>query len=144
MSAKWKSKIVKIGEPEIVHVLTWPPKQWPRPVTGGDEKKVYREAWAPKLPYVTKVRGIWTFIGLDVGDIVEADISVYTRSYPLVLRSMHKEAVTSYDAWQFNAVNFAWPLRRVRVSVLCRAAKNQVSGELAARIHYGVIVIGEI
>ena len=139
--AKWRSKIV---ENEVCHVLEWPANQWPRVVEGGDEKKVYREAWAPKLPYATRAGGIWTFIGLDVGDIVEADISVYTRGYPLVLRSMHKEAVASYDAWQFNAMSFAWPLKRIRVAVVCRAGRNQILKRLSARIHYGLIVVGEI
>lgn len=51
------------------------------------------------------VTRIWSFIGVDQGDLGEfsVDVSAPERVYQ---RSMHKETLSNYEAWEYLDVNF--------------------------------------
>ena len=149
METKWMEMEIKWKKSEtennlIAQTMEFPDKYWPVPIFGGDEKNVFRRSWKTSLSATTIPKGIWTFIGLDRGDIVEGDIEVWTqKGLPLVLRSFHKEALGNFDAWQFNPIEYIGPIRRLRVGTTCRVnGKNVIHGGLQARFHIGIIIVG--
>lgn len=128
----------------VSQAMLFPKGFWPITVRGGDEVHVWKRSWKTTLNVEVEPIGVWTFIGLDRGDIVEADVEVYTENgTPLVLRSVHKETLAMYDAWQYNKVREVGGVRLVKVFMSCRAGVNELLGDrLSARIHFGVIIIG--
>ncbi len=148
MEIKWKAS--KSHGNIITQTMEWPKKYWPQTVFGGSEQNVYRRSWLSTLDTEIRPLDIWTFIGLDRGDIVEADVEVYTeKGIPLVLRSLHKEVSGIFDAWQHNCLPYLEPIRIIRVVATCRVNGRNVFGRnvllhkrLEARFHLGVIIIG--
>ena len=129
----------------ITQTMIWPKDYWPVEVQAGSEKYVFRRSWKTTLAEEVGIIRIWTFIGVDCGDIVEADIEVYSRQgTPLVLRSKHKEIPSDYDAWKPYDINANIVTRRLRVALTCRAGRNTIlDNRYYARVHYGIIVIGQ-
>ena len=129
----------------VSQAMIFPKGYWPITVKGGSEAETWKRTWQTTLNVKVEPVGVWTFIGMDRGDIVEADVEVYTQNgTPIVLRSVHKEVPATYDAWQYNKVDEVGGVRQVKVFMACRVnGKNlHLDDRLSARIHYGVIIIG--
>jgi hypothetical protein len=144
MEIKWRPN--KTKGTLVVQTMVFPDNYWPVIVFGGCEDNVFRRSWWTSLSTKIIPQGIWTFIGLDRGNIVEADIEVYTQEdIPLVLRSLHKETLGNYDAWQYNSIDYVGATQVVKVAVTCRVnGKNlTLPRQLQARFHVGVVLIGE-
>jgi hypothetical protein len=102
------------------------------------EEKVYR--WNNIVKFNGYLAIIWSFQGLDRGDIVEMDTEVWDHdlNFPLYLSSTHKEDLGNFDAWDhhYPVVNVDY----VRISFLCRYngpnALNPSKGYV--RPHWGV------
>ena len=139
---KWESH--QAGD-LIVQTLVWPDGYWPVIVQGGKESLVLRRSWRTRMPVPMSPVGVWTFIGLDRGDIVEADIDVYgPKGIPLAHRSMHKEGMISYDAWRYCPIGAMGALRRIRLDIVCRVngINEHLGNRLSARVHYGLQIVG--
>lgn len=128
----------------ITQTMLWPEGYWPVTVYSGNEYRVFRRSWKTTMSVPVKIIKVWTFLGLDQGDIVEADIEVYSKKgTPIVLRSKHKEIPTSYDAWKPYKLDIDLHTQLLRVVVTCRAGRNSIlDNRLYARVHYGLIIIG--
>ncbi len=128
----------------ITQTLVWPDGYWPQTVQGGDESLVFRRKWRSTLADKMIAVGVWTFIGLDRGDIVEADIDVYGQGIPLAHRSLHKEGVATYDAWKYHPVGPGVSVQRVAVHLACRVngENEHLANRLSARVHYGLQIVG--
>jgi len=124
--------------------------QMPVMVLGGDEERVYRRTW--RVPFVSNhvvdIYEAWSFIGVDRGDVVEADIEVSTMEGTRYhLRSEHKESMMSYDAWWSCPASAA--SEGAVVSVTCRVNGRQQDidhpryGSLTARVHFGLVLNGK-
>lgn len=119
-------------------------------VRGGSEAYVYRRAWEVPLPEELTIVKVSTFIGLDRGDIVEADIELRAKpsGFWFYQRSLHKELwYMTFEAWETKAVAVRTEI--IEVSVVCRVnGKNRNQdhpryGTLTARVHFGVVLVVE-
>ena len=124
--------------------------QMPVMIFGGCEELVYRRIWT--VPFASNdlvdIFEVWSFIGVDRGDIVEADIEVASlEGVRYHLRSEHKESMMSYDAWWGCPASVA--SRGAVVSVVCRVNGRQQDsdhprhGTLTARVHFGLVLNGK-
>ena len=116
-------------------------------VQGGDEGLVYRRVYHVQLPDAGKLvelSGLWTFIGLNIGDNVEADIELSqedgTRFY---MRSFHRHnGLSSFESWDHHACAFQLS-GLVRVAFVARCGRNEVTGVPKAEVHFGVVLLDE-
>lgn len=133
----------------------------PIEVAGGDESLVYRDEQNVTLPSKVIPDSLFLFIGLDRGDIVEVEFNIETsRGIPLVQSSIHKEIPNNFDAWrQFKIGGYANEhLIDLKIVRSCRVnGKNELvppsrlsdeaqalfpDPELAARVHFGLRIVG--
>ncbi len=90
------------------------------------------------VPAGFEVRRVATFVGSDRGNLVEADVQVYTPGgYYLIQRSEHREAPGLYDAWRTDALDEAWSGPELCVSILGRSTDGR-----PVRLHWSVRLDG--
>ena len=108
----------------------------PLMVGGGDERFVYDDQIKVQIGGRT-VREVFVFHGLDRGDIVEMDTSIYIDNVAIFLRSEHKEDLAAFNSWQSQKVFVSG--QTVRIAVSCRVTGvNTILNRLAARPHWGI------
>jgi len=142
LELKWKAHE---SDGIIYQTLIFPDGFWAKKVEGGSEALVYREVFKTK-PLPVRLIGVWTFIGLDRGDIVEADTDVFCqKGIGLAHRSLHKENFSTYDAWKYYPLSLNMTVRKINFHVTCRVnGKNHhLDDRLSARVHFGLELIGE-
>jgi len=138
-------------EGEIVcQTMEFPPGFWPVTVFGGSEDLVYRRKYQTSLARAVFPLGIWAFIGLDRGDIVEVELNVETDfGVPLVQTSYHKERLDSFEGWRWFGLEwYRQQLQVLNVIFSCRVTGpnkgiGESADELSAMFHCGLRVIGE-
>lgn len=117
----------------VLHFTNQPVQVW----WGGEE---YVLNYSQRIPFGQQlvIRQVCTFIGVVRGDVVEADINIATVGGPrFYLRSLHKEDLSTFDAWDCRAENIL--ANGVRVSILGRTTDlNLVNGNNYALFHYGI------
>jgi len=102
-------------------------------VEGGSEDLVFYRRAEVDFGASYRLSEISTFIGLDRGDIVEADIYVDTSAGVRVYqRSFHKEALQSYEAWDSHPT-LPLLVRHVVINFACRVNGRNAAGQLSAR-----------
>lgn len=117
-------------------------------VWGGSEDYVLRRQFIVKLPFEVEIVSLQTFIGLEAGDKVEADIEIFTDSNVLVYsRSYHGHVAQSYEAYDTPPIVF--PLNaqpnasELIVGIVGRCVGTHYNpgdarhGELNALMHWG-------
>lgn len=102
----------------------------------------FKRDYAVQLPLNTEVLRVSNFIGVDRGDVVEADFEVWTaKGSRLIQRSEHKEGVVIFDSWKTYSPDFQtsegdrWI---VFTLVGHPTGKNVITGDAWAKIHWGV------
>jgi hypothetical protein len=114
-------------------------------VKGGSEDLVYRQRIEIPFDETVVIYKASTFIGLDRGDVVEADVELEAvGGFRFYQRSFHKEWLVSYEAWLTKAISVTTD--RVTVVLLCRVNGTQQNSEHprykqgSARFHAGVVL----
>jgi hypothetical protein len=122
----------------VLHFTNQPIQVW----WGGEE---YVLNYSQRVPFGRDVtiRQVCTFVGLVRGDVVEADINIGSMGGPrFYLRSLHKEDLATFDAWDCKAVSVL--ASGARVSVLGRTTDlNVINGNRFALFHYGIELLVE-
>jgi hypothetical protein len=83
------------------------------------------------LPGQVRLTRVWSFIGVDSGNLGEFALDVSSNiEGPLYRRSFHKETLDAYDAWEF-----------ADVSVLATDLEIGLSTQFVegGRVHYGLV-----
>lgn len=136
---------------EDITVVEYKPAGHEDVVWGGNEDFVLRQSFRVPNTKGRHIKYIWTFIGLDRGDIAEVDINIYDGVVSLVHRSLHN--VTEWDAWQRGTLGeeeykLDHTLRHnLHIIILCRTNGKQNNpehprfGTLTTRPHYGIRMI---
>lgn len=124
--------------------LEMPVGYWPVTVRGGDEKFVWRRRWQTSLPTPLSPYRLWTFCGLDRGDIVETELNIETHDgIPIFMSSFHKEAATAYEGWRTTgALDWVGKIQKINIIMSCRVNGKNAQGELSARYHAGIRLVG--
>ena len=105
----------------VMLIVDWP--DCPAKIQPGQD---YRRSACFAVPSGLNVHKIATFIGNDRGNLVEADVQVYTPAgYYLLQRSEHRETPSQYDAWKTERLEEAWSGPELCVSVLGRSTDNR-------------------
>lgn len=129
----------------VSYTLRWPKDYMPVTVRGGSEDLVYRRKWLISLPEKIAITQIWTFMGLDRGDLVEMDVEIDTEhGVPLVRRSLHKETYVVYDAWEVKEISTPVRAQALNVGLLGRVTGINWASKLQARCHWGIRIVGVI
>lgn len=119
-------------------------------ITHGPEIVYEGESNVHKWKSIAKFDGIlgeiWSFHGLDRGDVVEMDTEVWDhdRNRPLYLRSDHKESLSHFDAWKNHVIQRLEHVDYVRISFLCRYNGPSAVQQLKTHVrpHWGVHLLG--
>ena len=79
-----------------------------------------------------EITKVWSFIGSDRGDMIEADIQLSSRKLDYFYqRSEHREVPGQYDAWKSEVVSWVG-------DELCVQVAANVTNGSDARVHYQV------
>lgn len=116
----------------------------PMQVWTGSEDYIVSHSQKIKFRERVRILQVCSFLGLIQGDVVEADVNVSTnKGGRFYLRSMHKENLDNFDAWDCREYNIL--ADSVRIGILGRATNiNEINGNCFAFIHYGVnMLVGE-
>lgn len=110
-------------------------------VQGGSESYVLYETWHAPASWIGRTLDyVYTFNGLDGGDIVEMDTFVYDGRVPLLLDDEHKEVSShfkAYERWDVDRV-----IRRgIRVDLVNRTNARNRANRLASRPHWGLYFV---
>lgn len=120
--------------------------------SGGNEAFVYRRLYDLSLPPGSVVERVSSFIGTDRGDVVEADVEIYSLGgLRIYQRSLHKECGCAYDAWSTEPVSYR-AMAASRRNVLRVVLVARTTGEnnnphrdhyrrLESRVHFGLRLI---
>lgn len=110
----------------------------PVTVKGGSEDLVFRRTSHYALPTKRIVLEAQSFIGLDRGDVVEADVFIYGDHGEVIYRrSLHKELgeLSCYDA--YDSQGTVLEAHNITIILVCRVnGPNTVYGYLSARCHF--------
>lgn len=113
----------------------------PVQVFGGSEDRVLVINQTVLFRELVNIRQACSFIGLEVGDIVEADVRITTAGGEFYSRSEHLQKADAFDAEKCQDVLAVTD--RIRVSALCRVTGLNTddfglrTGELSAVVHFG-------
>jgi hypothetical protein len=116
-------------------------------VQGGSEEIVLYSSWTSDAYEGRSVARIYTFIGLDRGDVAEVNIFVYDGPVPIALRDKHKEVMSDYTAWLPHYTQGHKVRGRITVSVVARVNGKQLNtehpryGEWTIRPHFGIYIV---
>jgi len=114
----------------------------PIQVWAGSEDYIINYSQRIKLRERVRILQICSFIGLLQGDVVEADVKVGTGRVSLYKRSVHKEILDNYDAFDCKDYGDSFFADTITISVVGRTNNvNEITGACFAQIHYGVHMI---
>lgn len=102
----------------------------------------FEKLYAVKLPLNTEVLRLYSFIGVDRGDVVEADLETFTsKGSRLIQRSEHKETAVIFDSWRAYDIQFQTSEgdRWLVFSLVGHpTGSNVITNAPWAKIHWGV------